>query len=296
MKKFFIFFCILGLAVILSLGGIITNSGTRKLGASSVPRTSGLDAYTVYTYTGGVYQVFNLVMNTPGSQHVFASKIAVQNHLHANLSLSNERRVVSLSNGSFTFGMDYYIHTDGAQISVSLAFDNYESFLYFNNFDNTTTTSIERTIFFQTRTQRIENPFTRITNNTSSASYKILQTIAGVYDGDQHRNDFARMILVYQITTRATSTSANRSYRSTNGWNHYFHAMGTLYNMNYTDVIIIHRFANPPMWYILGVALTALFMVSWYIVYKKRFIKHEQANEPSAIRPKGLGKSDVSTH
>ena len=223
---------------------------------------------------GRVIQVIHLAL--PQSSENAAIIAGIYKYLLGadfGLDIESGRKSI-VGSDSQTIDFDYgkqvtiEIYEDTPTISLTLDFDNYYSFIWFNEIDLTTareaTIEWNENLFIRTRTVTMQNPFARfMESGPDTRGMRLKRHFA---DG---AGDIADLQLVYVHLSSFRRTNAGEDYRRRNGeiWEYHFHAN---FGDDIPDIVIIDRVANPPIWYAMGVVAALLFMAGLYFVLKYR--------------------------
>ena len=251
------------------------------VGATKPVQTSGPDdteesahvsAYVVYQYSRAAVQIFRMALAKDSTDGIL-TRVEVENYLTGQLKLTKERRdetMLDLDGREITFkyGKDYSFEHKDDVIEFRISFDNYASYLHFNGLPVLAERYMETTLFFREFHIVRQNPFLRFNASAINPSRVTIEYLLEKVKEGGEENPRLALGHIHQTTSRATSTSSTVApMRSTNGWHYFFHISG----MNDDTLItIMERGPNPPIWYVIGVLITIIFMVLFYFIVKKR--------------------------
>ncbi|MCL2851050.1 MAG: hypothetical protein FWE01_01670 [Firmicutes bacterium] len=199
----------------------------------------------------------------------------------------------------FSYGKRFvFSETGNNQFRLEIIFDNLQTYAYFNEIDlflkrlvrldgvtyllvdDNDGVYITSGLFTRRRYVMLENPFSRMFYGTQTRMGNIfthLQVQMNVPDGE--------LVLVYRqdFTARRSSTNAYYSQRFIDGWRHNF-----VFAMDeidiWTDLILMDRIPNTPIWYGIGIGATIIFMFGVWIVFRPRK-KVFDINQPNLYSP-----------
>lgn len=217
-------------------------------------------------------------------QNVTAEQMAaIEIHLASEVFGLNwprgERQIINKKGESvpFEYGMDRdtNIWLDSQTMRLTLTFDNFYSFAYFNeiNLENFRERDIitRRSLFFIEQTIISDNPFRHFFANrpvpesgpvTPNRTMQIITALTEDFGGSEEE---LALVYLMPMAMRHTSTTADRVQRTPDGWNHYFVSNGT---SDIPDAEIMYRFANVPIWYAIGTAATIIFMLGLFLTFR----------------------------
>ena len=154
--------------------------------------------------------------------------------------------------------------TNGRRVRVELDFKYQEEFWDFNNMNHEAaqhTVDISRGVLFIERTRTIPNPWSAILadgNNGGTRAIKDeFERIFGV------SNIESEITYLFVSAHRRTTTNADEIERHGLAW---FYIFGDLEE----DIVLFDRFANTPIWYVIGVGATVIFMAGLWFVLRGR--------------------------
>jgi len=197
-----------------------------------------------------------------------ASTMALFNSLLSEMPNSIYIDHEDADNGRFYFSMSYtfYEMPEGYRgINVVLIFENFESFLWFNSDRNENTAiqpdvNISRSLFFVERYVIMANPMSR-----GPMRHFIDHLYSTYLPGS---NDRLVTTHTHPSSFRRTSTNATRTESHITSFDYIFRAYSPDQITEYIE--LFDRFANTPIWYVIGIAATAVFMAFVYIIFKNR--------------------------
>ncbi|MCL2570383.1 MAG: hypothetical protein FWE16_04220 [Firmicutes bacterium] len=168
---------------------------------------------------------------------------------------------------TFTFGMYYTLERADYAIRLTLEFDNFDSYAYFNGIPHdydTQTIDIQRNVFFVERTITMPNPFATFFESNSNRTLDIINHFTAQFGANK---DDLTLVYVLASPIRRTSTNATSNQRTID--THFYFFESTYANM-IDEIVVFDRFANTPIWYGIGVGATVIFMLVLYSILKRK--------------------------
>jgi len=237
---------------------------------------SQVTAAVIQTADGRVFQVIQAEFDE-SSTELNTALLQAMHYAGLNMPGGNKHIYNEYGNRvNFRYGKDvehgWIVNTNIFQIIIE--FDNWESYVYFNEMDlqviPRTQVDINRGLFTIERTITMQNPFRTFFDNTyqvgtQNRTYMLVQEL------NKLNGDVGDIELVYILHSsfRRGSTNATSSRRNIaeGTWEYHFAITDT---SDIPPIIIVDRFANTPIWYAIGVGATIIFMLGIYIISKSK--------------------------
>ena len=181
--------------------------------------------------------------------------------------LTDERMPKTVVNGAesltFMYGKEYRVERGERSLRLTLEFDNFASFAYFNGltqFNLVYQSVIDTGPFIREQRAMLYNPLGTVFDSNTRIGALTTQ-----YLSMTGREQIAiTRVFVHQTLNRHSSANTDNVFgNAVEGFRYYF-------DQNLDNMIIYIRFPNTPAWYGLGVAATAVFMVGIYFILKGR--------------------------
>ena len=147
--------------------------------------------------------------------------------------------------------------TNERRVRLELEFDTQEDFWNANGINHSDaehTIDISRGVFFIERTRTIPNPWALKTQNTIRHAFEYMFGA----------NVETEISYIFASSHRRTRVEGATLERRGLAWFYIFE--------NYEDdIVIFDRFANTPIWYVIGVGATVIFMAGlWFILRRQK--------------------------
>jgi len=161
-------------------------------------------------------------------------------------------------------------------LQVAIVFKTYKEYARYFDFYNTDrrdvdhyiiNTTIEEKAFYRERTQTFENPWKTALDNAPWKVAELVSHIEAGYRGYIKSAEPEYLYLFMSSFRRSEVTGTVSTSRAIDAYDYLF-----IYGADERSVDqikIFDRFANSPLWYVIAVAATIIFMIAAYFVFAK---------------------------
>ena len=162
------------------------------------------------------------------------------------------------------------LHKSGKVLQIQLHFNTYRAFLNYNGFNNSesvrvVTFKMEETLFFFNRTQTFENPWLVLERNDKMQRVNAINGEVEKWVGISAITKVEH-VFVFASSFRRTDVTGN--YKMERDFSNYFYFFRGNSNAESEkvpeNIVLFDRFANQPIWYVIGLGVTLIFGVGLY--------------------------------
>ena len=253
-------------------------TGVFLVGCSSVA------AYSIQMSDGRVVQVIQINFENPTSQ-TYLDMGKIKQKIEEILYITPGRKEIRYKEDGqerliqFNYGKTHTVQHSENHLRLQITFNNLASYIYFNEYDlnyvrfiridqtaivPSTDVSVNWGLFFVERRVTMPNPFRLFFEGEGTRAGKVLNFLKAEFPEEE-----PYLVYMMLFSTRRTDTNAYDSRRTPDlfGWEHVFITQA---GEAPEDIVIFDRFANPPIWYAIGIVATMIFMLVLYLLVRKK--------------------------